>query len=83
MRLPSKARFACLLLAGAALAQNRFTPGTKPFVTVDAPGVALTHVNVIDGTGAALVANQTIVIDRGKIAAAGPAATTPAPTGAL
>ena len=79
---PSTVRFATLLLAGAALAQNRFLPGTKPFVTVDAPVVALIHVNVIDGTGAAPLADQTIVIDRGKIAVVGPAASTPAPTGA-
>ncbi len=79
---PSNARFACFVLAGAALAQNRFLPGTKPFVTVDAPVVALTHVNVIVGTGAAPVADQTIVIDRGKIAVVGPAASTPAPAGA-
>ncbi len=78
----SRSRFACFVLACAALAQNRFLPGTKPFVTVDAPVVVLTHVNVIDGTGGAPAADQNIVIDRGKIAVVGPAGSTPAPAGA-
>ncbi len=71
-----------LLLAAAAFSQGRFAPGVKPFVTVDAPVVALQHVRVIDGTGAAAREDQTIVIDHGKIAAMGPAASTPAPAGA-
>jgi len=72
----------CLALGGAALAQNRFLPGVEPFVTVNAPVVALAHVRVIDGTGAPPREDQTIVIDHGKIAAVGPAASTPAPSGA-
>jgi imidazolonepropionase-like amidohydrolase len=43
----------------------------QPFVEVDAPVVALTHVRVIDGTGAPARANQTIVIEHGRIAAIG------------
>jgi imidazolonepropionase-like amidohydrolase len=57
-------------------------PGIKPFLAVDAPVVVLTHVRVIDGTGAAPVEDQSIVIDHGKIASVGPAAATPAPAGA-
>jgi imidazolonepropionase-like amidohydrolase len=71
-----------LLLAGAASAQNAFTPGIKPFLSVDAPVVALLHVRVIDGTGAAPAEDQTLVIDRGKIAAVGPFASTETPAGA-
>ena len=37
-------------------------PEVRPFVTVDAPVVALTHVRVIDGTGAPAAEDQTIVI---------------------
>jgi imidazolonepropionase-like amidohydrolase len=70
------------LLGSAALAQGRFTPGTQPFITVNAPVVALQHVRVIDGTGAAPVEDQTILIDHGKIAAVGPARSTPVPAGA-
>ena len=72
----------CLVLSLAAFAQGRFAPGVKPFITVDAPVIALQHVRVIDGTGAQPREDQTIVIDHGKIAAMGPAASTPAPAGA-
>jgi imidazolonepropionase-like amidohydrolase len=49
---------------------------------VDAPTVALTHVRVIDGTGAAPAEDQTVVIANGKIAAVGTAATVKVPEGA-
>src|SRR5437870_5295192 len=62
--------------------QGRFAPGVKPFLAVDAPVVALQHVRIIDGTGAAAADDQTIVIDHGKIAALGPAAYTHVPAGA-
>ena len=76
-------RLLCLiLLSGAAWAQGRFAPGTQPFVTVNAPVIALEHVRVIDGTGAAPVENCTVVIDHGKIAAVGPAGSTTVPAGA-
>ena len=71
-----------LLFAVLAMGQGRLTPGTAPFVTVNAPVVALQHVRVIDGKGAAPLENQTIVIEHGKIATVGPAASTPAPQGA-
>jgi imidazolonepropionase-like amidohydrolase len=44
--------------------------------------VALTHVRVIDGTGAAPREDQTVIIDHGKIAALGAAALVPVPAGA-
>ncbi|HUB84032.1 MAG TPA: amidohydrolase family protein [Bryobacteraceae bacterium] len=71
-----------LLLAGSAFAQNRFTPGTAQFITVNSPVFALQHVRVIDGTGAAARDDQTVVIDHGKIAAVGPAAQVAIPAGA-
>jgi imidazolonepropionase-like amidohydrolase len=40
-----------------------------PFVKVAAPVVALTHVRVIDGTGAKPLADRTVIIQGGKIAA--------------
>lgn len=43
----------------------------QPFVKIDAPVVALTHVRVIDGTGAPARENQTILIENGKITAVG------------
>ena len=66
----------------AAFSQGRFAPGVKPFVWVDPPVIALQHARVID-TGQAARENQTVVIDHGKIAAVGPAASTPAPSAAL
>ncbi|MGA8763712.1 MAG: amidohydrolase family protein [Candidatus Sulfotelmatobacter sp.] len=43
------------------------SPQVKAFVKVDAPVVALTHVRVIDGTGAAAREDQTIILSKGKI----------------
>ncbi len=48
----------------------------------DAPVIALTHVRVIDGTGAAAREDQTLVIADGKIAALGDAAAAKVPGGA-
>ena len=55
---------------------------TRSFVSVDAPVVALTHVTVIDGTGAPVKSDQTVVIQDGKIATVGPAASVSIPSGA-
>ncbi|HEY6947157.1 MAG TPA: amidohydrolase family protein [Candidatus Acidoferrum sp.] len=48
----------------------------------DAPVIALTHVRIIDGTGAAPREDQNLVIVNGKISALGDAASTKAPEGA-
>jgi imidazolonepropionase-like amidohydrolase len=44
----------------------------QQFIRVEAPAVALTHVRVIDGTGAAPIEDQTIVITNGKITSIAP-----------
>jgi enamidase len=54
----------------------------RQFVTVDNAVVALTHVRVIDGTGAAARVDQTVILDDGMIAAVGPAANVVVPEGA-
>ncbi len=46
------------------------TGGRQPN-TFDAPVVALTHVRVIDGTGAAPTEDQTVVLANGRIQAIG------------
>ena len=46
----------------------------QQFIRVEAPLVALTHVRVIDGTGAAPLEDQTIVISDGKIQSIAPSA---------
>ena len=75
--------FAMLLLGVQELvAQAQLAPEVKAFVKVEAPVVALVHVRVIDGTGAAAREEQTVVIRDGKVEALGPVATTPVPEGA-
>ena len=75
----------CLLLLSPASwcqSQTKLSPAVAPFVKEDAPMIALTHVRVIDGTGAAARVDQTLIIANGKIAALGDAATTKIPDGA-
>ena len=43
------------------------SPITKSFIASDAPVIALQHVRVIDGTGAAPLADQTVLIENGTI----------------
>jgi len=50
----------------------------RNYIKTDAPVIALTHVRVIDGTGAAPRENQTIVIANGKIAGVGANVVVPA-----
>ena len=54
----------------------------RQFVKADAPVIALTHVRVIDGTGAAPRDDQTVVIQDGNIASVGPFPSTVVPQGA-
>jgi imidazolonepropionase-like amidohydrolase len=54
----------------------------RKYVAVDTAVVALTHVQVVDGTGAAPAADQTIIIRNGRIAEVGPAARVQIPDGA-
>ena len=63
-----------ILLSTPLLAQTQLSPEVKAFVSVDAPVVALAHVKVIDGTGAAPKDDQTIVIANGRIQSVGDAA---------
>ena len=54
----------------------------QQFIRAEAPVVAVTHVRVIDGTGAAPLEDQTIVIVDKKIQSVGPSATATVPAGA-
>jgi imidazolonepropionase-like amidohydrolase len=51
----------------------------RGFVKVDAPVVALAHVRVIDGTGAAAREDQTVVLSHGKIESVSDAASASVP----
>jgi imidazolonepropionase-like amidohydrolase len=65
-------------IASFASAQ-KLSPEVREFVKVDAPTVALTHVRVIDGTGAAVREDQTVILSGGKIASIGDAASASIP----
>jgi imidazolonepropionase-like amidohydrolase len=84
MRKVSILTFCFLVLPALCMAQAppKLAPEVRAFVKEDAPVIALTHVRVIDGTGAAPRADQTLVIRDGKIAALGDAASTKIPEGA-
>ncbi len=71
-----------LAVAGGVVIAQRPTVGNaiRGMVKVDAAVVAITNVRVIDGTGAAARAGQTVIIRDGNIAALGP--NVPVPEGA-
>lgn len=66
--------------AGARASQ--LSPAVRAYVQVAAPVVALAHVQVIDGTGAAPRQDQTVLMRDGRIAAVGAAAEVAIPAGA-
>ena len=75
------------LLAGLAAtcpaARSRSPARDAPsLIRERGPVTAIEHVLVVDGTGAAPRANQTILIDRGRIAAIGPDGSVAIPAGA-
>jgi imidazolonepropionase-like amidohydrolase len=75
--------FLFILSAVTALAQSgQLAPALREFVKVQAPVVALRHVRVIDGTGAAPRPDQAIIIEGGKIRSVGDTSSTTAPAGA-
>ncbi|HSS18920.1 MAG TPA: amidohydrolase family protein [Pyrinomonadaceae bacterium] len=62
------------LLSVTAFACAQAPSERQQFIRTDAPLIALTHVRVIDGTGAAPLEDQTIVVSGGKIQSVGPSA---------
>ncbi|HEX2681298.1 MAG TPA: amidohydrolase family protein, partial [Candidatus Dormibacteraeota bacterium] len=73
--------FAVALPARAAQRPDSLGAHVREYVTVDTAVLALTHVLVIDGTGAAPRPDQTVVIRDGKIAEVGPAQAVRVPAG--
>jgi len=61
-----------LLLALTAQRPDSFTAQVREYITVDTSLLALTHVLLVDGTGAAPKPDQTIVIRAGRIVSVGP-----------
>ena len=72
----------CFAICSATLASAQPQGNLKEFIRVQSPVIALEHVRVIDGTGAAAQADQTIVISGGKITAMGKAGAVPVPADA-
>src|ERR1700729_46784 len=71
------------MLAGSVgLVAQTLSPQVRGFVKVDSPLVALTHVRVIDGTGAGAREDQTLVISQGKIQSVSDAASANVPPNA-
>jgi len=62
--------FLLVSLSITSLAQT--PPSDRQFIRVEAPVIALTHVRIIDGTGAAPIEDQTIVITNGRITSIAP-----------
>lgn len=90
MRTKSVA-FTCVLVAacvGLVAAQRGQGAGGRgggpnaPYAKVSGDVIAITHVRVIDGTGAPAKTDQTLILRGGNIAAMGPAASTAVPEGA-
>jgi imidazolonepropionase-like amidohydrolase len=75
---------AAALGAATLTAQERpaLSPNVARYVSVNAPVVALTHVRVVDGTGAPAREDQTIVLRDDRIEAVGPASSIKVPAGA-
>jgi enamidase len=68
--------------AAPQITRPTLSNAVRPYVAVDTALLALTHVRVIDGTGAPARTDQTLVIRNGAIAALGPASSVPIPAGA-
>jgi imidazolonepropionase-like amidohydrolase len=76
---------AVMFFAISALSAQQTTslsPAVKAFVSLDAPTFAITHVRVIDGTGAPAREDQTVVVSGGEIVVVGASAHTGTPLGA-
>ena len=74
--------FVSLLIVNIASAQSQKSSDVAPFIAIDSPVFALTHVRIVDGTGAAPKEDQTLVIADGTIQSIGPSASAQIPSGA-
>ena len=83
MKLRSFAAIIALTLGGSAASAPVLAPpatlgpDVQPFVHIPAGRIAITHLRIIDGTGAAPVEDATLLIDGAKIGAVLPAGSAP------
>jgi imidazolonepropionase-like amidohydrolase len=84
VRLVAAAFAASVVCPRAPLVAQRpvLSRNVRQYVSIDTTVVALTHVRVIDGTGAPARENQTLILRDGNIAALGDAGSTAVPAGA-
>jgi imidazolonepropionase-like amidohydrolase len=71
-----------LLAVGSVLSVIAQQSDRQQFIRIEAPLIALTNVRIIDGTGAAPLEDQTIIIQGGQIRQIGPTAGTTYPADA-
>src|SRR6185503_17343265 len=70
--MPMKIKTISLLLLSLFISIETLAQADRAqFIRVEAPVIALTHVRIIDGTGAPAIEDQTIVIAGGKIQSIG------------
>ena len=77
-----KNKLPILLIFCFAISSLAQAPDRQQFIRTEAPIIALTHVRVIDGTGAPAKDDQTVVISDGKIQSVEPSATAKIPANA-
>ena len=77
-----KLRLAILFSLTFATISFAQAPERQQFIRTEAPLIALTHVRVIDGTGAVAKEDQTLVISNGKIDSVEPSASAKIPANA-
>src|SRR5688500_1373268 len=82
MDLSFKLSVLSVLSAFSALSAQTASPNVQRFLSVAEPVIALTHVRVVDGTGAQPAEDQTVVISGGRIASVAPAGSAQVPSGA-
>lgn len=71
--------FMSFLMFSSLAAAQALSPEVRQFVKVDAGVVGLTHVRVIDGTGAPAREDQTIILNKAMVEAVGASSTIPLP----
>jgi imidazolonepropionase-like amidohydrolase len=77
-----KTKLASLLLFISSIVSLAQSPDRQQFIRTEASLIALTHVRVIDGTGAAPKEDQTLIISHGKIDSIGPSGNAKVPANA-
>jgi imidazolonepropionase-like amidohydrolase len=80
MRFPLP--FALIPAIVAAQSPATLPPSERLFVSVAEPLVVLRHVKLVDGTGAAPMSDQTIIIENKRISSVGPSSGATIPAGA-